>query len=150
MDENNRSESTDDSPVETDGGTVTQATQDHRNTDYLSSEVNILNPSTSFMRDHLRVIWTGFILWAIIVFGPVTLTAIAPDLMTSQMPVLGFPLHYFLVAIGAPSGALILAFWYARRRDALDDKYGIDHGTVGETGGRGGEEAAATDGGVDE
>ena len=52
----------------------------------------------------------------------------APGAMTTTMPVVGFPLHYFLVAIGAPGGALLLAFWYARKRDELDEKYGIEHG----------------------
>ncbi|WP_265111259.1 DUF4212 domain-containing protein [Halosolutus halophilus] len=134
--------------VETDGGVAGQAGQAHRNTDYLGSEVNLLNPSTPFMRDHLRVVWTGFIIWVLAVFGPVTLTYLATDAMTTQMPVLGFPLHYFLVAFGAPTSALILSFWYSRKRDALDEKYGIDHKTVEEAGR--GSEAAATDGGVDE
>jgi putative solute:sodium symporter small subunit len=150
MDENDKSEPTDDSPVETDGGTVTQAAQDHRNTDYLDREVNLLKPSTPFMRDHLRVVWTGFILWAVIVFGPVTLTAIAPDVMTSRIPALGFPLHYFLVALGAPTGALLLSVWYARKRDALDEKYDIDPSTV-DTGVDDADstgDAAATDGGA--
>ncbi|MFC6824478.1 DUF4212 domain-containing protein [Halopelagius fulvigenes] len=135
--------------VETDGGVATQADRDHRNIDYLSREVNLLRPSTPFMRDHLRIIWTGFAIWALIVFGPVTLTAVAPGVMTTTLPVIGFPLHYFLVAIGAPSGALILAFWYARKRDALDEKYGISHQTVaGDRGG--GAEGATTDGGTTE
>jgi putative solute:sodium symporter small subunit len=120
-------DSTDGQDPATDGGVAT-ASQAQGETDYLSSEVNILNPSTPFMRDHLRIIWTGFVVWAIIVFGPVTATAIAPGAMTSTMPVIGFPLHYFLVAVGAPGGALVLAFWYARKRDALDEKYGIEHG----------------------
>jgi putative solute:sodium symporter small subunit len=120
-------DSTDGQDPATDGGVAT-ASQAPGETDYLSSEVNILNPSTPFMRDHLRIIWTGFVVWAIIVFGPVTATAIAPGAMTSTMPVIGFPLHYFLVAVGAPGGALVLAFWYARKRDALDEKYGIEHG----------------------
>ena len=148
MKDNDTHDTADDGSVQTDGGTVTQAAQSHRNTDYLNQEVNLLKPSTQFMRDHLRVVWTGFVVWAVIVFGPVTLTRVAPDLMTSQMPVLGFPLHYFLVAIGAPGGALLLSVWYARKRDALDDKYGIEHSTAGETGG--GTDATATDGGVDE
>lgn len=125
MTDNNAPEST----VETDGGLVTQTGQSHRDTDYLSREVNLLRPSTPFMQDHLRVIWTGFVAWTLIVFGPVTLTAIAPNAMTTQLPVIGFPLHYFLVAIGGPGGALLLAFWYARKRDQLDRKYGIDHET---------------------
>ncbi|GGN91897.1 DUF4212 domain-containing protein [Haloarcula pellucida] len=137
--------------VQTDGGTATQAAQAHQNTNYLDEEVNLLSPSTAFMRDHLKIVWTSFIVWALIVFGPVTLTAIAPGAMTTTMPVIGFPLHYFLVAFGAPTGALILAAVYARQRDKLDEKYGIDHSTGGPEEGESGEagEATATDGGVE-
>jgi len=136
----------------TDGG-ATRAAQKHQNTDYLDEEVNLLKPSTPYMRDHLRIVWAGFVAWAIIVFGPVTLTAIAPGVMTSTVvPVIGFPLHYFLVAFGAPTGALVLAAIYARQRDRLDDKYGIDHSTAGPEEGGAGEsgEAAATDGGTEQ
>ena len=144
----NNSHDTDDERTATDGGVAGRAGQAHRDTDYLNSEVNLLKPSTPFMRDHLRIVWTGFVIWVIAVWGPVTATYLATDLMTSQMPVLGFPLHYFLVAFGAPTSALILSFWYSRKRDALDEKYGIDHGTSQSTGPSG--EAAAADGGVDE
>ncbi|MBX0324041.1 DUF4212 domain-containing protein [Halomicroarcula sp. F13] len=140
------------SPLQTDGGTATQAAQAHQNTNYLDKEVNLLSPSTAFMRDHLKIVWTSFIVWALIVFGPVTLTAVAPGAMTATMPVIGFPLHYFLVAFGAPTGALILAAVYARQRDKLDEKYGIDHSTGGpdETETDETSEATATDGGVDQ
>jgi putative solute:sodium symporter small subunit len=152
MEDNDTHDNGDESPVQTDGGTVTQAAQAHRNTDYLNKEVNLLKPSTPFMRDHLRVVWTGFILWALIVFGPVTATAIAPDAMSTQIPMLGFPLHYFLVALGAPTGALLLSVWYARKRDALDEKYDIDPGAVesdvDEIDSAG--DAAATDGGAEQ
>jgi putative solute:sodium symporter small subunit len=152
MEDNDTHDDGDESPVQTDGGTVTQAAQAHRNTDYLNKEVNLLKPSTPFMRDHLRVVWTGFILWALIVFGPVTATAIAPDAMSTQIPILGFPLHYFLVALGAPTGALLLSVWYARKRDALDEKYDIDPGAVesdvDEIDSAG--DAAATDGGAEQ
>ncbi|QLG51046.1 DUF4212 domain-containing protein [Natrinema halophilum] len=144
MPDNNNHDSTAERAA-TDGGVAGKPGQAHRNTDYLNAEVNLLKPSTLFMRDHLRVVWTGFAIWFVIVFGPVTLTRFAPGVMTSQVPGFGFPLHYFLVAIGAPTGALILSFWYARKRDALDRKYGIEHSTTEETG-RGGE-AAVTDGG---
>jgi putative solute:sodium symporter small subunit len=117
----------------TDGGVATGAAQKHRQTDYLTEEVNLLKPSTAYMRDHLRIVWTGFIVWAVIVFGPVTMTLLAPGTMTTTMPVLGFPWHYFLVAFGAPTGSLILAAVYARQRDKLDDKYGIDHNTGAES-----------------
>jgi putative solute:sodium symporter small subunit len=121
----------------------------HRNVDYLEREVNLLRPSTPFMRDHLRLIWTGFVLWALVVFGPVTLTAVAPGPMTAQMPVLGFPLHYFLIAFGAPTGSLVLAALYTRYRDRLDEKYGIDPATVESEASEGGDPAAA-DGGVEQ
>lgn len=100
----------------------------HQNTNYLEAEVNILRPSTPFMRDHLRLIWIGFIAWALIIFGPVTATYFAPGTMT-ETTFIGFPLHYFLVAIGGPGGALLLSVVYSWRRDKLDRKYGIDHET---------------------
>ena len=117
----------------TDGGVATGAAQQHRQTDYLDSEVNLLNPSTPYMREHLRIVWTGFAIWAVIVFGPVTATYLAPGAMTTQMPIISFPLHYFLIAIGAPGGALALSAWYAKRRDELDTKYGIDHDDAGDS-----------------
>ncbi|MDS0282256.1 DUF4212 domain-containing protein [Halomicroarcula sp. S3CR25-11] len=133
--------------MRSDGG-LSRAAQSHRNTNYLDEEVNLLRPSTPFMRDHLRVVWTGFVAWALIVFGPVTLTAIVPGVMTTTIPGLGFPLHYFLVAIGAPGGALCLSFWYARKRDQLDQKYGITHGSDADAAEDAGtEETTAADGG---
>ena len=142
-----------DRSVAPDGGTATDAALKHQNTNYLDEEVNLLNPSTAYMRDHLRIVWSGFVVWALIVFGPVTLTAIAPETMTSITVPPGFPLHYFTVAFGGPTGALVLAFWYARKRDALDEKYGIDHSVAGadtevDSGERG--NAAATDGGAEQ
>jgi putative solute:sodium symporter small subunit len=111
-------------PTRTDGGL--SDVERERRTDYLDVEINLLNPATPFMRDHLRIIWTGFIIWSITTFGPITLTRIAPDLMTQPIPGIGFPLHYFLIAIVGPSAALILSVWYARKRDQLDEKYGIE------------------------
>jgi len=127
--------------VATDGGVAA-----HESTDYLDAEVNIFRPSTPFMRDPLRVIWTMFAAWAVLVFGPVVATYVATDTMTS-LTVLGFPLHYFLTAVVSPTGALVLSFVYARKRDSLDAAYGIDHSTEGE------DTDAATavaDGGIDE
>jgi putative solute:sodium symporter small subunit len=136
---------TPDTRTESDGGTV--ARPGPGGVDYLDREVNLVRPSTPFMRDHLRLIWTGFVAWILAVFGPVTATALAPDLMTTPVPVLGFPLHYLLVSVGAPGGSLVLAVWYTRKRDQLDQQYGIDHRVAGETAGS--DEATAADGGVD-
>jgi putative solute:sodium symporter small subunit len=129
----------------TDGGVATGGRT--ADTDYLDSRVNIFKPSTPFMRDHLRIVWTMFAAWAVFVFGPVTATYLATDFMTS-VTVLGFPLHYLSTAIGAPTGALLLSFVYARKRDQLDEEYGVDHST-GATSADAEGEPAATDGGDD-
>ena len=42
----------------TDGGRTD--VEREREIDYLDVEINLLNPATPFMRDHLRVIWIGF------------------------------------------------------------------------------------------
>lgn len=132
--------------VDTDGGVAAREEQ----VDYLTAEINLFRPATPFMRDHLRIVWTMFVAWVVVVFGPVTATWLAPDLMTN-VTVIGFPLHYLLTAIGAPGGALVLSIIYARRRDRLDEKYGIEHGTA-ETGSadEGEGDATAADGGVEE
>ncbi len=136
--------------LETDGGL--SDVEREQQIDYLDVEINLLKPATPFMRDHLRIIWIGFAVWTLTTFGPITATRIAPDLMTTPMPVVGFPLHYFLIAVGAPSSALLLSVWYARKRDQLDDKYGItqmraeEMSTTQETPD---EDVTATDGGVD-
>ncbi|ELZ88754.1 DUF4212 domain-containing protein [Haloferax sulfurifontis] len=119
---------------------------DHEEIDYLSREVNLLKPSTPFMRDHLKVIWTGFVAWALLTFGPPVLTYFAPATMTAELPVIGFPAHYFLVAVLSPTSSLVLAFVYSRKRDQLDKRYGIDHAaSTPRSTGEG--EAAVADGG---
>ncbi|WP_363463385.1 DUF4212 domain-containing protein [Halogeometricum borinquense] len=130
----------------------TQAGRDttarHEQIDYLNREVNLLKPSTPFMRDHLKVVWVSFIAWALLTFGPPALTYFAPEIMTTQLPVIGFPAHYFLVAVLTPTSSLVLAFIYSRKRDQLDEKYGIDHTTTTEdTSSEKGGETAVTDGG---
>ncbi len=118
-------DNTDETPSEGDEEQVAEA-DGGATVDYLDTEINIFKPATPFMRDHLRLLWISFALWLLFVFGPVTATYLAPETMTS-VTVMGFQLHYFLTAIGAPSGALLLSILYAYRRDKLDDKYGIDH-----------------------
>jgi putative solute:sodium symporter small subunit len=147
MTDNDTTEPTDGSTddVRTDGGVVSQ----ERSTDYLETEINILSPSTPFMRDHLKVVWGGFIAWLIVTWVPFLATVAAPGTMTTQLPVIGFPAHYFLIAFVAPTGSLILAFIYAKKRDQLDKKYGIDPTGEGATQ-TSSESAAATDGGIDE
>jgi putative solute:sodium symporter small subunit len=146
MADNDTTESADGSTeARTDGGVAAQ----EQSVDYLETEINILSPSTPFMRDHLRVVWAGFIAWVIITWGPFLATVAAPSTMTSTLPVIGFPAHYFLIAFGAPTGSLILAAVYARKRDQLDEKYGIDPAQT-EPVQSSSEGTAATDGGVDE
>lgn len=136
--------------VATDGGLSDVELE--RQVDYMDVEINLLRPATPFMRDHLKVIWTGFFLWSITTFGPVTATALAPGVMTSPMPILDFPLHYFLIAIGGPGGALVLAVWYARKRDKIDEKYDIQQVVTAPTepAESADDDVAAADGGVAE
>jgi putative solute:sodium symporter small subunit len=129
--------------IQTDGGVA-----DTERDDYLDVEINLLRPSTDFMRDHLKLVWTSFIVWIIATWGPVTATYLATDTMTSAS-IIGFPAHYFTVAFLAPTSSLVLAAIYAHRRDKLDEKYGVDTSSRSETP-SGTEEAAATDGGVAE
>ena len=131
-----------------DGGSASDAARREQDIDYLETEINLLKPRTPYMRDHLRIIWMGFALWALTTFGPVTATVVAPDVMTTQMPVIGFPFHYFAIAIGGPAAALILSAWYSRKRDHLDAKYGIDHDAPAQA--PSSEGAVSADGGVDE
>ncbi len=147
-----------DSDADTTEGTVTEPSDDQSAvTDggiaesgegYLDAEVNLLSPSTGFMRDHLKLVWTSFLVWILVTWGPVTATFLAPETMTS-LSIIGFPAHYFLVGFLAPTGSLILAAIYAHRRDKLDERYGIDTGATSEAP-SGSDEAAATDGGVTE
>lgn len=118
--------------------------------DYLEVEINLLKPATPFMRDHQRVILLGFVVWAVVTFGPITATRIAPGVMTQPMPILEFPLHYFLLAVVAPSASLLLSVWYCKKRDGIDEKYGIEQGVPETESAEGVDEAAAADGGVSE
>ena len=131
----------------TDGGVAEREAE----VDYLETEINILSPNTPFMRDHLKQVWAGFIAWTILTWGPVTATYLAPELMTQKIPLLQFPAHYFTVAFLAPTSSLVLAFVYSRRRDKLDEKYGIDHSDTVDAGSGGSEpdESVAADGGED-
>ncbi|WP_435114884.1 DUF4212 domain-containing protein [Halolamina sp. C58] len=113
----------------TDGGVP----EEEADVDYLDTEINILKPKTPFMRDHLKQVWAGFIAWTILTWGPVTATFLAPGLMTQEIPIIQFPAHYFAVAFVAPTSSLVLAYIYTRRRDRLDEKYGIDHSTPAES-----------------
>jgi putative solute:sodium symporter small subunit len=105
---------------ETDGGTVETA-------DYLDTRINLFKPQTPFMRDHLKVVWGTFAVWVLIVFGPVTVAALAPQAADAHR-IVGTPTLFMMTAIGIPLGALLLSVFYAWQRDRLDEKYGIEHG----------------------
>lgn len=135
----NESDTADDTnTATTDGGTAQTA-------DYLNTRINLFKPRTPFMRDHLKVVWGTFAVWTLIVFGPVTVAALAPQAADAHR-IAGTPTLFMVTAIGIPLGALLLSVFYAYQRDKLDEKYGIEHGqpepeTTGE------ETTAAADGG---
>lgn len=121
----NTNQTTENNPtdVSTDGGVSAGADT----ADYLETEINLFRPATPFMRDHLKVVWATFIAWVVIVFGPVTVAAIAPEAADAHR-IAGTPTLFMMTAIGTPLGALVLSAVYAWQRDRLDDKYGIEHG----------------------
>lgn len=108
------------STARTDGGTA-------RTADYLNTRINLFKPQTPFMRDHLKVVWGTFAVWVLIVFGPVTIAAIAPEAADAHR-IAGTPTLFMMTAVGIPLGALTLSAFYAYQRDRLDEKYGIEHG----------------------
>ncbi|WP_049904626.1 DUF4212 domain-containing protein [Natrialba asiatica] len=135
--------------IATDGG-MTDVEREQQ-IDYMDVEINLLKPATPFMRDHLRIIWIGFTIWVLTTFAPITATRLAPEIMTTQIPVIGFPLHYFLLAVVGPGAALVLSVWYARKRDQIDEKYGISQDVAEpEMTETVADDAAAADGGIGE
>lgn len=128
--------------TETEVGTDQSAAEREADVNYLQQEISIVNPSTPFMRDNLKVMWGTFIVWVLLVFGPVTVAALAPRAADAAR-IAGTPALFMMTAIGTPLGALLLAVAYAYQRDRLDEKYGIQHEQSDATG----EEAAVADGG---
>ena len=111
--------------------------------DYLDEEINLFSPATPFMRDKVRMITALFAIWILVVFGPTVASYFAPEFMYETRVLGGYPLNFFLAAIVAPAGALVLSAIYAWYRDRLDEKYGVSH----ETDTEGGTGTPATDGG---
>jgi putative solute:sodium symporter small subunit len=134
--------------TETETQTDQSAAEREAEVDYLNQEVNVFKPSTPFMRDNLKVMWGTFIVWLLLVFGPVTVAAIAPGAADAAR-IAGTPALFMMTAIGTPLGALLLAALYAYQRDRLDEKYGIEH-SDSEPEATSEETAAAADGGEDE
>lgn len=124
-----------------DGGTAEVSVTEEERVDYLDQEINILRPSTPFMRDKVRMIWILFVIWAAFVFGPVTISMFAEEFMIQTQLLGGYPLLYLLTATATPAAALVLSAVYAWYRDTLDEKYDIRREVESET------EAVAADGG---
>lgn len=72
-----------------------------------------------------------FVIWFIVSYGAVIF---AEGL--SKFSFLGFPLHYFMAAIGALATFIILLFLNAIVGDKIDKKYGIDESKNEEIGSR--------------
>ncbi|RKL66108.1 hypothetical protein CR203_17615 [Salipaludibacillus neizhouensis] len=63
-------------------------------------------------------------IWFSVSFGVVLFA----DSLQFEMPILGFPFHYFMGAQGAVVTFIILLFVNAKVSDHIDVKYGIDEG----------------------
>ena len=132
----------DDVDVQPDGGVATG----REPADYLDERINLFRPATPFMRDHLKLIWGTFAAWLVVVFGPVTVAAIAPEAADAHR-VAGTPTLFMVTAIGTPLGALLLSVFYAWSRDRLVKKYDVEHGRAATDGTDEGA-ATAADGGT--
>ena len=62
-----------------------------------------------------------FVIWFIVSYGAVSFAE-----SLSKASILGFPLHYFMGAIGALATFIILLFVNAIVGDRIDKKYGVD------------------------
>lgn len=62
-----------------------------------------------------------FVIWFIVSYGAVFFAE-----SLSSVSILGFPLHYFMGAIGALATFIILLFVNAIVGDRIDKKYGVD------------------------
>ncbi len=96
---------------------------------YLEAEVNLLKPYTPYMRDNLRIIWTIIIIWVFTTFGfPIIVWLTAWDPLgegpLTAANYMGWPVHWFLTALIAPTSALVLCIIFCIRLDQLNRKYG--------------------------
>lgn len=71
-----------------------------------------------YWRETSRLMWIVLALWAVLALG---LHLFADSL--NQIVVLGFPLGYYLAAQGALVGFVVLAFWYTRRQNHIDEDF---------------------------
>lgn len=97
--------------------------------DYLQWEINIFKPASQYMKDYLVSMWITFVLWAVAIFGPPTVLRLTQTTPSGIGPLteatfLGFPLHWFIAALGSTTAALILCLVFTLQLDKLSKRYG--------------------------
>ena len=69
-----------------------------------------------------RLMWTHLGLW--VFFGYVVHMFVVP-LNKIVIPVLGFPLGFYMAAQGSLIAFVIMLFWFARKQNAIDEEHGV-------------------------
>ncbi len=76
----------------------------------------------AYSREKNKYIVIFLSIWLVVSFGVVLFA----ESLQFQVPVLGFPFHYFMGAQGSILTFIILLFINAKVSDRIDQKYGID------------------------
>ncbi|MBM7096959.1 MULTISPECIES: DUF4212 domain-containing protein [Alteribacter] len=76
----------------------------------------------AYYREKNKYILLFLSIWFVVSFGVVLFA----DSLQFEVPILGFPFHYFMGAQGSILTFIILLFINAKVSDRIDQKYGID------------------------
>ena len=76
----------------------------------------------AYWRDTSRLMWIHLAVW--IFFGYIVHMFVYP-LNRITVPVLGFPLGFYMAAQGSLIAFVVQLFLFARQQDAIDRKHGV-------------------------
>ena len=62
---------------------------------------------------------------AIWFFFSIVIFMFGQDLNSVKVPLLGYPLSYYMTAQGSLLSFVILIFWFANKQEAIDQKHGF-------------------------
>lgn len=75
----------------------------------------------AYWRENKRLTWIIMIIWFVVTYVAAFFAA-----ELNQISVIGFPLGYYMGAQGSLIVFVILIFFYAKRMNKLDKKYGVE------------------------
>ena len=69
-----------------------------------------------------RLMWTMLAVW---VFFGYIVHMFVNVLNQFTIPVLGFPLGFYMAAQGSLIAFVVMLFWFARKQNAIDEEHGV-------------------------